>query len=118
MSMYVTVLSGALEVWDSDLDDEGLLDYVRNCRAALPAGDLGAGVWSGTALVAEVTYDRGLVCLAARYGIDVSPRNFAHPKIERQRLEFELLRRNVDLTVEVLQPKSAGEPRNPNPSAS
>ena len=26
MSMYVTVLSGALEVWDSDLDDEGLLD--------------------------------------------------------------------------------------------
>lgn len=91
MSMYVTVLSGALDQWDSDLDDEALLDYVHDCRAALPAQDLGAGMWSETALVAEVAYDRGLVCLAAQYGIDVSPRNFVHPKIERERLEFELV---------------------------
>ncbi len=84
---------------------------VPRCRLGIS----GAGVWSGTALVAEVTYDRGLVCLAARYGIDVSPRNFAHPKIERQRLEFELLRRNVDLTVEGLRPKSAGSHGIPTP---
>jgi hypothetical protein len=61
MSMYVTVLSGALDRWDSDLDDEALLDYVRSCRASLPARDLGAGMWSEIALVAEVAYDRGLV---------------------------------------------------------
>ena len=118
MSMYVTVLSGALDQWDSDLDDEALLDYVRDCRAALPAQDLGAGMWSETALVAEVAYDRGLVCLAAQYGIDVSPRNFVHPKIERERLEFELVARNVDLTVQVPGSKSAGEPPNPDASAS
>ena len=116
--MYVTVLSGALDNWDSDLDDDALLDYVRDCRAALPARDLGAGMWSETALVAEVAYDRGLVCLAAQYGIDVSPRNFVHPKIERERLEFELVTRNVDLRVQVLQPKSVGESPNPESSAS
>ena len=41
--MYVTLLSGALDLWDTDLDDDALLDYVRECRAALPARDLGAG---------------------------------------------------------------------------
>ena len=39
--MYVSLLSGALDLWDTDLDDEALLDYVRHCRAALPAQDLG-----------------------------------------------------------------------------
>ena len=74
--MYVTILSGALELWDSDLADEDLVDYVRICRAALPERDLGAGVWSETALVAEISYDRALVCLAAQHGIDVTPTNF------------------------------------------
>jgi hypothetical protein len=118
MSMYVTVLSGALDRWDSDLDDEALLDYVRDCRAALPARDLEAGMPSESALVAEVGYDRGLVCLATRYGIDASPRDFAHPKIERERLEFELVTRNVDLRVQGPGSKSAGEPPNPDSSVS
>ena len=105
MSMYVTLLSGALDIWDSDLDDEAaLLDYVHDCRAALPSHDLGAGVWSETALVAEVTYDRGLICLAAQCGIDVTPTNFAHPRIERERLEFELQRRGVDLEASSRRP--------------
>jgi len=94
--MYVTLLSGALDLWDADLDDDALLDYVRECRASLPAHDLGAGVWSETAVAAEISYDRSLVCLAARRGIDVTPENFVHPKIERERLEFELFRLGVD----------------------
>jgi hypothetical protein len=98
--MYVTILSGALDTWDTDLDDEALLDYVRGCRAALPLHDLGAGQLSESALVAEVTYDRALVCLAAQEGIDVAPKNFVHPKIERERLEFELVRRGIDLAVQ------------------
>jgi hypothetical protein len=97
MSMYVTLLSGALDLWDVDLDDDALLDHVRHCRAALPDRDLGAGVMSETALAAEISYDRALVCLAAQYGIDVTPTNFAHPRIERERLEFELFGRGVDL---------------------
>jgi hypothetical protein len=95
--MYVTLLSGALDLFDTDLDDDGLLDHVRGCRAALPAHDLGAGVWSETAVVTEIAYDRSLVCLAARCGIDVTPTNFVHPRIERERLELELARRGVDV---------------------
>src|SRR5271154_3046838 len=95
MSMYVTLLSGALDLWDTDLDDETLLDHVRDCRAALPARHLGAGVMSATTLAAELAYDRALVCLAAQRGIDVTPRNFAHPRIERERLELELARQGV-----------------------
>ena len=95
--MYVTILSGALELWDADLEDDDLVDYVRICRADLPERDLGAGVWSETALAAEIAYDRALVCLAAQHGIDVAPKNFAHPRIERDRLELELVRLGVDL---------------------
>jgi hypothetical protein len=94
--MYVTLLSEALDLFDTDLDDDALLDYVRQCRAALPTHNLGAGVCSETAVVTEIVYDRSLVCLAARWGIDVRPTNFVHPKIERDRLELELQLRGVD----------------------
>ena len=107
--MYVTLLSGALNLFDPVLDDEALLDHVRGCRAALPAHDLGAGVWSETAVVAEIAYDRSLVCLAARWGIDVTPTNFVHPKIERERLELELERRGVDLDAAPLEPNDSAD---------
>jgi hypothetical protein len=102
--MYVALLSGALDLFDPDLDDDALLDHVRECRAALPAHDLGAGVWSEEAVVAEIAYDRSLVCLAARLRIDVTPTNFAHPKIERDRLELEFERRGVRLEGPLPQP--------------
>ena len=102
--MYVTLLSGALELFDTDLDDDALLDHVRRCRAALPAHDLGAGVWSETAVVSQIAYDRSLVCLAARWGIDVTPTNFMHPQIERDRLELELERRGIALEVPLTHP--------------
>ena len=111
MSMYVTLLSKALDLWDTDLDDDALLDYVRACRASLPSRGLGAGTLSATIVAAEIVYDRALVCLAARYGVDVSPRNFAHPKIERERLEFELVRHGVEVCVQVSEPV-AHEPRD------
>jgi|HubBroStandDraft_6_1064221.scaffolds.fasta_scaffold764441_2 hypothetical protein len=95
--MYVTLLSGALDSFDTELDDDALLDHVRGCRVALLAHDLGAGAWSETAVVTEIAYDRSLVCLAARWGIDVAPTNFVHPRTERERLELELERRGADL---------------------
>ena len=95
MSMYATILSKALMLWDADLDDEALAEHVCLCRANLPARDLGAGTWSREAFVAEVLYDRALVRLADRFDIDVARRNFAHPGIERERLESELVRRGV-----------------------
>jgi hypothetical protein len=95
--MYVRVLCGALEEWDQELSDEDLFDYALACRAALPAHALGAGGWAQASLAAEVAYDRALINLAAIHGIDVHARNFAHPEIERLRLEVALARRGVDL---------------------
>ena len=93
VSMYVEVLSGAIDRWVTELSGDDLIDYVLSCRAALPAQDLGAGVWSEVTLVAEVAYDRALINLAAEFGIDVTPTNFAHPRIERfRRLEVALKR--------------------------
>ena len=43
--MYVEVLSGAIDGWDTELSGDALVDYVLSCRAALPDQDLGAGVW-------------------------------------------------------------------------
>jgi hypothetical protein len=97
VSMYVEVLSGAINGWDTDLSGDELVDYVFECRAALPARDLGAGVWSEQALIDEVMYDRALICLAAERGIEVTPTNFVHPKIERERLEVALAGRGLDL---------------------
>ena len=101
--MYVEVLSGAMDRWDTELSGDALVDYVLSCRAALPAQDLGAGVVSEATLVAEVVYDRALISLAAVHGIDVAPRNFVHPRVERERLEFELARQGVDLEGPVRQ---------------
>jgi hypothetical protein len=98
MSMYVEVLSGAMDTWDTELSGEALVDHVLSCRAALPDRGLGAGVWSEATLVAEVAYDRALISLAVEYGVDVTPTNFVHPRIERERLEFALGQRGLDLT--------------------
>jgi hypothetical protein len=108
--MYVSLLLGALDLWDTDLDDETLLDHVRHCRATLPPQNIGVGFLSATALATEIGYDRALVCLAAQHGIDVTPTNFVHPKIERERLEGELARRGIDLestTHEPVAPEDA-----------
>jgi hypothetical protein len=112
--MYVTLLSGALDVFDVGNEDDALLDHVRGCRAALPAHSLGAGVWSETAVVTEIAYDRSLICLAARLGIDVTPTNFMHPKSERERLELELERLGVDVGA---PPSEPDESRVPSPGS-
>jgi hypothetical protein len=95
--MYVEILSGAIDEWDRELSGAALVDYVRRSRAALPAQELGAGVMSESTFVAEVLYDRALITLAAEYDIDVTPTNFSHPKIERERIEVALARRGMDL---------------------
>ena len=90
MTMYVEVQQRSSENSDEEPADDYLLDHVLALRAGLPLHDLRAGMWSGEALAAEIAYDRALINLAARHGIDVAPVHFAHPRIERKRLEFEL----------------------------
>jgi len=74
-------------------------------RAALPAHDLGAGTWSAVALATEVAYDCALINLAAERGIDVSPHQFAHPRIARECLEGELAAYGIDLGSPQLPPR-------------
>jgi hypothetical protein len=105
VNMYVRVLCGALDEWDQNLSDEDLFDHALCCRAALPAHALGAGGWTQASLAAEVAYDRALISLAAVHGIDVHARNFAHPGIERVRLEAALARQGIDLEHGVLPPE-------------
>jgi SAM-dependent methyltransferase len=109
--MYVEVLSGALESWSDDLTDDDLLQYARALRSKLPVRDLGAGTWSAEALAAEVAYDCALINLAAVHGIDVSPRNFAHPKISRIRLEASIASIGIDIDAPP-EPPSAHEQKD------
>lgn len=113
VSMYVEILSGAINDWDRELSGDGLVDYVLRCRAALPARNLGAGVWSESTVVAEVLYDRALIALAVEYGVDVTPTNFAHPKIERERLELALAQRGLDLAEPVRRSIDQADPVEP-----
>jgi hypothetical protein len=97
MSMYVEILSGAVRRDDPGADEAELLMRLLASRAALPSRGLGSGVWSEEVLVAEVTYDRALIAFAARRGVDVSPRRFSHPQIERERIEAALVEKGIDL---------------------
>ena len=49
------------------------------------------------ALCRRSSYDRSLIHLASRHGVDVALGNFAHARIERERLELELASRGLDL---------------------
>ena len=97
VTMYVQILGQALEVWSDDVTGDDLVELVVARRAALPERDLGAGTWSAVSLAVEVAYDCALINLAAERGIDVSPRNFSHPSIARDSLEWQLAVRGIDL---------------------
>ena len=102
MSMYVSLLSSALSSWDPDLSDDALLGEVRARRVALRGQTSGIGnsLFPGTwlsALSKEVAYDRALLRLAARQGMDVTPDDFDRPREERERIENQLFRRGVDV---------------------
>ena len=64
-------------------------------------------------MVAEVMYDRALISLAAELGIDVTPTNFAHPRIERDRLELALAQRGLDLASTVRSSSDQEDPGEP-----
>lgn len=97
MSMYVDLLSSALDEWTDDPHGEVLLDYVLVCRnemlAAVPRRAKSAYV----ALASEIAYDRALIKLCSSKGIAVTPADFAHPREERDNLERALFDQGIDL---------------------
>ena len=97
MSMYVDVLSSALESWGPDVDQDDLLDHVLACLLALPPSSPAGRQSANAMLAAEIAYDRALIKLAAAYGIDVAAGRFSRPRAERDRLERELVARGIDL---------------------
>jgi hypothetical protein len=103
MSMYVEVLSGALDSWTADLGDDELLEYVLACLLALPAPADRAGRAADATLATEVAYDCALIKLAATYDIEVETDRYLQPVTERHRLESALAERGIDLRALVVQ---------------
>jgi hypothetical protein len=106
MSMYVDVLSGALDTWESEMSEDDLLDHVLACLLALRPGARGSDQSSNALLAAEIAYDRALFKLASDHGIEVSTHRFLRPEAERHRLEVELAQRGTDLKALVVQQRS------------
>jgi hypothetical protein len=96
MSMYVDILSQALEDWVDDLSGDALIEFAQKCRAQMLCPSP-PGSTTSTALSAELSYDRALVKLCEAHGIDVKYSSFSRPDQERARLERRLVAIGVDL---------------------
>jgi len=97
VSMYVDILSSALDSWADELTGTALVDYALCCRAEM----LGVGPHHGdtaySSLAAEVAYDRALIKLCETNGMLVEATSFAFPRQERARLEHELAAAGIDM---------------------
>ncbi len=90
MSMYVDILSSALDTWVDELTGTALLDYALVCRAEMLGVNPLRGDAACSSLAAEIGYDRALIKLCELNDIAVMASGFAFPKKERGRLEREL----------------------------
>jgi len=97
MSMYVDILSCALDTWIEELTGSALIDHALSRRAEM----LGVGPRRGdtaySSLAAEIAYDRALIRLCEANDVPVMAASFAYPRDERARLEGELATAGVDL---------------------
>jgi hypothetical protein len=87
MSMYIDMLSSALEAWDLELSNGALLDHTVVCRVRMLATGTAHGATAYQALAAELAYDRALIHLCRDVGIATNPLCFDQPQAERGRLE-------------------------------
>ncbi|HEY6426034.1 MAG TPA: hypothetical protein VIX84_02280 [Acidimicrobiales bacterium] len=97
MSMYVAILSSALDDWVNDLSGKDLIEYALLCRQELRAVSSPRPGSAYTALAAEIAYDRALIALCTERGIDAHATSFVYPRAERQRIERVLRGEGVDL---------------------
>jgi hypothetical protein len=97
MSMYVELLSSALDHWVDDLSDDALVDYALLCRAEMLSSGFSHAASACALLATEIAYDRALMNLCMARGIEVVATSFAYPREERTRLEWELSRAGLDL---------------------
>lgn len=97
MSMYVDLLSEALDAWPNDSADIDLLEYTVRCRSEMLRAGPPHGGTAWELLVLEVAYDRALIKLSAAHGLFAVPTNFTFPTQERARLEAELATAGMNL---------------------
>jgi hypothetical protein len=97
VSMYVDILSSALDQWVTDLNGPDLIEYALLCREELRALTPPPGGSAYTALAAEIAYDRALIALCTERGIDAHATNFSYPTSERRHIEAVLRDDGVDL---------------------
>jgi hypothetical protein len=97
MSMYVDILSSALDTWVDELTGTALVDYALECRAEMLEVGANHGDTVYSSLAAEIAYDRALMKLCETLGMTVMVKRFANPRAERARLERELTVAGVDL---------------------
>ncbi len=97
MSMYVDILSSALDDWVDDLSGPALVEYALGRRIEMLEAGPPHGETAYASLAYEIAYDRCLIKLCEKHAIDVTPTNFTIPKLERSRLEGELTKVGIDL---------------------
>jgi hypothetical protein len=97
MSMYVELLSKAVDDGLEEFTGEALVGYVLACRAEMLATGPYWGASAYDALAAEVAYDRALLKLCSTSGIEVEAADFTHPSEERRYLETELAGGGINL---------------------
>jgi len=97
MSMYVDILSSALDDWVDDLSGPALVEYALGRRIEMLEAGPHHGETAYASLAFEIAYDRCLIKLCEKNAISVTPTNFAIPKLERSRLEGELSKVGIDL---------------------
>ena len=111
VSMYVDILSSALDDWVTDLAGHDLVSYAVLCRQEMRSV-APRGVSAYSALASEIAYDRALIALCTERGIDAHATSFNYPSSERRRLEVLLAQDGVDLEAPLQRrPRTRSLPR-------
>jgi hypothetical protein len=96
VSMYVDILSSAIDTWVEQLSGDALIEYALTCRAQMLRSGASRGISATARLAAEIAYDRALIRLCETHGVEVAITNFAFPVSERARIERLLASSGVD----------------------
>jgi hypothetical protein len=96
-SMYVQLLTDALDEWVLASDRHDVVAHAVECRTHMLLATPRKGEPAFRALAAQVSYDRSLIKLCEVFDIATSPDRFSDALSERRRLENELTHAGLDL---------------------
>lgn len=97
-SIYADLLTNALASWGGELSGGALFDHFIACRIEMLGSARAPGENAYLTLAKDIAYDRALIKICAKNGIDARAVNFAHPSGERGRLERALFDHGINLT--------------------